>query len=60
MQAAWKYRNHPNMRLLWFEDMKKDLKPIIRDLSKFLGRHLTELKVLQVGRNTLDTKYVGI
>ena len=60
MQAAWKYRNHPNMRLLWFEDMKKDLKPIIRDLSKFLGRHLTELKVLQVGGNTLYIKYVGI
>ena len=44
-QEAWKQRNHPNMRLLWFEDMKKDLQSIIRDLSKFLGYHLTELKV---------------
>ncbi len=28
--------------------MKRDLKPIIRDLSKFLGRHLTELSVLRL------------
>ena len=36
------------MRFVWYEDMKRDLIPVIRDLSKFLGRHLTELKVLML------------
>jgi hypothetical protein len=31
--------------MVWYEDMKKDLISVIRGMSKFLGYHLTELKV---------------
>ncbi len=44
----WKNRNHPNVLLLWFEDMKKDLLPIIRQTAAHVGKHLTELRVLQL------------
>ena len=33
---------------MWFEDMKRNLIPVIRDVANFLGYHLTELKVLQL------------
>ena len=36
------------MKILWFEDMKKDLIKIIKDVSKFIGHHMTELKVLEL------------
>ena len=36
------------MKLMWYEDMKKDLIAIIKDVAKFIGYHLTELKVLQL------------
>merc|ERR1712024_171097 len=48
LKTAWKYKDHPNMKIMWFEDMKKDLISKIKELSKFLGYHLTELKVLQL------------
>ena len=48
MQECWKVKDHPNALFLWFEDMKKDLIPIIRKTAAFLGCHLTELKVLQI------------
>jgi hypothetical protein len=31
--------------MVWYEEMKKDLIAVIKDMSKFLGYHLTELKV---------------
>ena len=40
-----RYRHHSNMKIVWYEEMKKDLIGIIREMSKFLGYHLTELKV---------------
>jgi hypothetical protein len=36
------------MKILWFEEMKKDLISVIRDTSKFLGKHLTDYRVLQL------------
>ena len=45
-QEALKYRDHENFKMVWFEEMKKDLISVIRDMSKFLGYHLTELKVI--------------
>ena len=59
MQDAFKYKDEPNFKLVWYEDMKKDLIAIIRDMSKFLGYHLTELKVRTVidfrGRGRYNT-----
>ena len=39
-------KGHPNLKIVWYEEMKDDLITVIRDLSKFLGFHLTELKIL--------------
>ena len=36
------------MKIIWFEDMKKDLIAIIRDVAKFLGKHLTEYRILKL------------
>ena len=33
---------------MWFEDMKKDLISVIRDVAQFIGYHMTELKILQL------------
>ena len=36
------------MKIMWYEDMKRQLIPVIKDVAKFLGYHLTELKVLEL------------
>ena len=36
------------MKVLWFEDMKNDLIKVIKDVSKFIGYHMTELQVLRL------------
>ena len=36
------------MKILWYEDMKKDLISVIKDVAKFIGYHMTELKVLEL------------
>jgi hypothetical protein len=41
-------KDHPNLKFMWFEDMKKGLIPVIRDACKFVGKHLTELRILQL------------
>ena len=43
------------MKILWFEDMKKDLISVIKDVANFIGYHMTELKVLQLD----DLLYIG-
>jgi len=45
-QDAWKYKACSNFKLMWYEDMKRNLINVIRDLTNFLGYHLTELKIL--------------
>jgi hypothetical protein len=36
---------HPNMLHFWFEDMKKDLSKVVKDLAAFLGKELSDDKV---------------
>ena len=45
-KSGWSRRDHPNLKFLWYEDMKVDLVPVIRDMCAFTGRHLTEYKIL--------------
>ena len=45
VKEAWTKRNHPNVCLLFFEDMKKDLVTNVRKVSKFLGKELTNENV---------------
>ena len=44
-KEAWKLRNHPNVCLLFFEDMKKDLASSVRKVAKFLGKQVAKGKV---------------
>jgi len=39
--SGWKVRNHPNVKFLWFEDMKKDQRKIIDELCVFVNHPLT-------------------
>ena len=48
IRSAWDHRNHPNMKIIWYEDMKINLISIIREVAGFLGKHLTELKILEL------------
>ena len=41
----WKKRNHPNMCLLFYENMKKDLAANIRKVAKFLGKEFEDEKI---------------
>ena len=36
------------MKILWFEDMKKDLIPVIKDICTFTGYQLTQDKILKL------------
>ena len=40
-----KYKDHPNMKLMWFEDLKADLKGFIRDAASFIGKDFSGEKV---------------
>ena len=42
---AWAKRKHPNVCLLFFEDMKTDLATNVRKVAKFLGKELTDENV---------------
>ena len=45
MVEAWNLRHHPNMCLLFYEDMKKDLKSQINKVATFLGKVYTDDQV---------------
>ena len=40
-KELWARRNHPNVCLLFYEEMKKDLATNVRKLANFLGKELT-------------------
>ena len=42
VKEAWQRRDHPNVCLLFFEDMKKDMAPSIKKVAKFLGKDVTD------------------
>ena len=39
--SGWNVRDKENVKFLWFEDMKKDQRKIVEDLSNFLDHPLT-------------------
>ena len=41
-QSFWAHRKHPNLKLLRYEDLKKDLSPVLWDLCQFLGKPLSD------------------
>ena len=42
VEEGWAQRNHPNLLLICYEDMKKDLKSVIERASRFLDSTLTQ------------------
>ena len=36
------------MKIMWYEDMKKDLISVIKEVASFIGYHMTQLKILQL------------
>ena len=48
LQSIWKHKDHPNLKIIWYEDMKENLIQVIREVASFTGYHLTELKILQL------------
>ncbi|KAK7026829.1 hypothetical protein SK128_005657, partial [Halocaridina rubra] len=47
----WKMRNEENILFLRFEDMKKDLPSIIKQIAQFLGKAVTSEEVLGIAEH---------
>ena len=55
LEEAWELKENPNLLFIFFEDMKRDLKSVIRKVSKFLNSPLTDDQVEQLAEH-LDFK----
>ncbi|XP_064120435.1 luciferin sulfotransferase-like [Macrobrachium nipponense] len=49
---AWKRRDHPNLHIMFYEDMKADIMAELRKLNEFLGTNLTEDQLKKVAEHT--------
>ena len=45
LKTAYEMRDNPNVKIVWYEEMRKDLPKVIRDLCVFLGYELSGEKV---------------
>ena len=43
VQGGWKHRDNKNLKFLWFENMKKDTKAVVDELSEFLQHNLNDV-----------------
>jgi len=48
-------KDNPNLKFLWYEDMKKDLPSAIRDVAKFINKDLKETEIAALAEY-LDVK----
>jgi len=46
--GAWTLKDHPNMRFLWFEDMKMDIKKEVLLTCQFIDHPLTQEKLQEL------------
>jgi len=42
LESAWRRRDHPNLRLFWFEAMKKEPKKVIAEIARHTGYGISE------------------
>ncbi|XP_066971897.1 sulfotransferase 1C4-like [Macrobrachium rosenbergii] len=42
VSEAWKRRDHPNLHIMFYEDMKADIMAELKKLNEFLGTNLNE------------------
>ena len=45
MTEMWQKRDHPNLCVLFFEEMKRDQEPSIRKVARFLDKDLTDVQI---------------
>ena len=48
LKSAWKRRDHPNMKFVWYEDMCKDPRKEVTSLATFINHPLSEEKVAEL------------
>ena len=53
---AWKRRHHPNLRLFWYEAMKKEPKKVIAEIAAHTGYTLSERELDSVEEYTRFSK----
>ena len=41
-QDHWALRDHPNLKFVWFEDMKADFEKYFEELQHFLGHRVRD------------------
>ncbi|XP_045104699.1 sulfotransferase 1E1-like [Portunus trituberculatus] len=52
LKEAWERRNHPNLHIMFYEDMKGDINEELKRLDAFLGTNLTPQQLDNVARHT--------
>jgi len=52
LESGWKRQHHPNLLLLWYEEMKKDPKKVIADIAQHTGYNLAEREMDSVEEYT--------
>ena len=55
VEEAWKLKSHPNLLFLFYEDIIRDMKNIVKKVSNFLGCEMNETKMQQLVEH-LDIK----
>ena len=56
LKSGWSRKGHPNMKFIWFEDLKEDTAGNIKDIGHFLGHNLTKEQVDILCKSTsIDT-----
>jgi len=48
LKSGWALRDHPNVRFVWFEDMKKDIRKEVLATCEFIDHPLTSEQVNQL------------
>ena len=51
-----KYRDHPNMKLVWYEDLNTCFEDQVNDLSNFLGYTMMDDN-MKVRQQLVETSY---
>ena len=62
-QSAWKRRDHKNLKIIWYEDLRTNFDSVLKDLQTFFNIKLTEERVEEVKKRvTIDemSKRFGI
>lgn len=52
VKEAWQKRTHPNLHIIFFEDLKADIMGELRKLNTFLDAKLSEEKLTELAKYT--------